>query len=320
MKAVVNQSAGPPSVLRMIDVPDPEPGDDDILIAVRAISIEGGDLISRRLAAPGPFPNIIGYQAAGVVVACGASVTGFAPGDRVATFNAAGSHAELRAVPQRLAWKLPGDLSFELGATIPVTFGTAHEAVVTFGGVQPGETVLIQGAAGGVGVAAVQIAKARGATVIAISSSTDNLDRLRALGAEHGIDRGRQDIAEAARTLTNGLGVDLVIDMAGGAGFADLMKATRYGGRLVTVGAASGSFVGADLMTLAVNALTVRGFMFGKDMASDRGRAIVSDYLDIVARGAMTMPIHATYPLADAATAHASMETGHPFGRLLLFP
>lgn len=320
MKAVVNQSAGPPSVLRLIDVPDPVPGDDDILIAVQAISIEGGDLISRRLSPPGPFPNIVGYQAAGVVVACGAEVTDFAQGDRVATFNAAGSHAELRAVPQRLAWKLPADLPFELGATIPVTFGTAHEAVVTFGEVRPGETVLIQGAAGGVGVAATQIAKARGATVIAISSSADSLDRLRALGADRGIDRSRQDIAETVLALTHGKGVDLVIDMAGGTGFADLMKATRYGGRLVTVGAASGSFVGADLMTLAVNALTVRGFMFGKDMASDRGRAIVADYLDIVARGEMAMPIHATHPLADAVIAHAAMEADHPFGRILLIP
>ena len=320
MKAIVNDIAGPPSVFRLIDVADPVPRDDEILIDVRAISIEGGDLISRRLAPPGAFPNIVGYQAAGVVIACGAAVTGFAEGDRVATFNAAGSHATQRAVPHRLAWKLPDAMSFDIGSTVPVTFGTAHEALVTFGEVQPGEVVLIQGATGGVGIAAVQIAKARGATVIAIASSAENLRRLGELGADHGIDRTQSGIAEAARALTNGIGVDLVIDMAGGAGFADLMKATRYGGRLVTVGAASGSFASADLMALTVGGLTLKGLMFGKDMASDRGRAIVSDYLATVGRGDMNMPIHARYPLADAAAAHAAMEDGQLFGRVLLIP
>lgn len=181
-----------------------------------------------------------------------------------------------------------------------------------------GETVLIQGAAGGVGVAAVQIAKALGARVLATSSSDANLARLAGLGVDLGINHASQYVSAGSRAFTDGLGVDLVIDMAGGAGFDGLLAATRYRGRLISVGAASGSFASVSLIGLALNGLTVKALMFGRDIGTDRGRQVVDDYLALVARGEMTMPIHATYGLAEAAAAHTAMETEHPFGRILM--
>lgn len=320
MFAIVNARSGPPEVLEYREIADPVPGPGDILIDVHAISIEGGDLISRRMSNPEPQPHVIGYQAAGVVLAIGAEVQGFAAGDRAATFNFKGSHAQQRVVPANLAWRVPDGLPIDAASTVPVTFGTAHEAVVDLAKVSAGESVLVQGGAGGVGVAAIQIAKSLGAKVFATSSSDANLEALKPLGLDVGINYTRGPIDEAVMAATDGVGVDAVIDLVGGDAFASLMAATRPGGRVVTTGFASGKPASADLMTIMLRRLTVTGSMFGLYMTTDANRAMIADYLNRVAAGEFSMPIHARFALADAVQAHRCAENDHPLGRVILEP
>ena len=188
MKAAVNHEAGGPDVLRYEDVPDPEPGDGDVLVRVEAVSIEGGDTLGRgETGGTDGRPHIVGYQAAGTVIAAGSAVVGLAEGDRVVTVGLDGSHAELRAVPESFCWPVPDGLAIEQAACIPIPFGTADDCLFEFGRLQPGETALIHAGASGVGIAAIQLAKRAGARVLATASRDDKLERLAAFGLDHGI-------------------------------------------------------------------------------------------------------------------------------------
>jgi NADPH:quinone reductase len=188
MKAAVYDNPGPPSVLKYADVPDPVCGPDEVLIRVEAISIEGGDLINRR-STPQVPRWVVGYAAAGTVVSVGKDVTSRTVGDKVAAFSMQGSHAELWAVAASRTWLVPAGLDIARAAVLPISFGSAYHSVVTRGGVGEGETVLIHAAAGGVGLAAVQLAKRAGATVIAVASGSERQPRLIELGATFVVDR-----------------------------------------------------------------------------------------------------------------------------------
>src|SRR3954469_801336 len=197
MKAAVIHENGGADVLRYEDVPDPECPEGCVLIDVEAISIEGGDVLARAGSPPPSVPHIVGYLAAGAVAEVGAGVENRAPGDRVVTLNAAGSHASRRAVPAMSTWPIPDGLDAASAACIPVAYGTAHECLFTAGGLQAGRTALIQAGAGGVGMAAIQMAKQAGATVIATASSDDKLERLKAFGLDHGINYARESFVSA---------------------------------------------------------------------------------------------------------------------------
>src|SRR5690606_31176571 len=171
MKAAVYSETGPPSVLRYEDVPDPSVGLGTVLVRNQAISIEGGDVLHRSGGELGRVPHVVGYQSAGTVEAVGDGVTSMTVGDRVVTVGVDGSHAELRVVPEGFTWRIPDALSTDDAATVPVPFGTAHDALFEFGRLTDGETVLVQAGAGGVGVAAIQLAKRAGARVLTTASS-----------------------------------------------------------------------------------------------------------------------------------------------------
>src|SRR3954452_6133967 len=162
MKAAVIYENGGPEVLRYEDVPDPECPDGFVLVDDEAISIEGGDVLARAGGPPPSVPHVVGDLAAGTGAAAGAGVQDRAPGDRVVTLNAAGSHATRRAVPAMSTWPIPDGLDAASAACIPVAYGTAHECLFTAGALQPGQTALIQAGAGGVGMAAIQMAKQAG--------------------------------------------------------------------------------------------------------------------------------------------------------------
>src|SRR5215212_6656455 len=216
MKAAVIYENGGPDVLRYEDVPDPECPAGNVLIDVEAISIEGGDLLHRAGAELPSVPHVVGYLASGTIAEVGAGVEGRAVGDRVVTLNAAGSHASRRAVPAMSTWPIPDGLDAASAACIPVAYGTAHECLFTAGGLQPGQTALIQAGAGGVGMAAIQMAKQAGATVIATASSDEKLERLEDFGLDHGINYAREKLAERTRELTDGQGADVILDSVGG--------------------------------------------------------------------------------------------------------
>ncbi len=208
MKAAWYTENGGPDVMQYGDLPDPEVRADTVVIAVEWISIEGGDLLNRLVTPPRVKPFVPGYQASGTVVEVGSGVTRFKAGDRVIGFDWHGSHASLFAVPEKYCYPVPDDLDLKDASTIPVAFGTASDALFEFGRLQPGETVLIQGAAGGVGLAAVQLASKAGATVIGTASSDERLSKLKEWGLDHGINYRTQDIADVCRELTGNTGVD----------------------------------------------------------------------------------------------------------------
>lgn len=320
MKAAYFEQSGGPEVLTYGEVPDPEVGPDTVLVRVQAVSIEGGDVISRRIGQPASPRHVVGYQAGGVVEAVGPAVTRFAPGDRVAAFNPFGSHAELFAVPEGHCFAVPEGVAMDVAATVPITFGTAHDALFEFGRLKAGETVLIQGAAGGVGVACVQLARRAGATVIGTAHGEDRLERLRALGLDHGIDYAREDIGVRTRELTGGRGADLVVDMAGGKSLAQLFDALAYRGRIAAIGGSSGTFPTFSFRDLLSKNVTVVGVYLALEIATPRIHEAIAGYYARIAAGELTMPIDRAFPLAEAAAAHAHIEQGHPFGRVLLHP
>src|SRR2546428_2001197 len=193
VKAGVYYETGPPDVLRYEDVPDPAVYAGGVVIEVEAISIEGGDTLNRAGGEMPAVPHIVGYQCAGTIREVGEGVTDRHVGQRVVATNLWGSHAELESVPAILTWPVPDGADIAAVACVPVAFGTADDCLFEFGHLQAGETVLVQAGAGGVGLAAIQLAKRGGATVLATASSDDRLERLRPLGLDHGIASSRPD-------------------------------------------------------------------------------------------------------------------------------
>jgi NADPH2:quinone reductase len=323
MKAAVYYETGSPDVFRYEDVPDPEPGAGDILIAVEAVSIEGGDTLSRLGGALSKVPHVVGYQCAGTVIATGGDVRRFAVGDRAVTVGLDGSHAERRAVPEPFAWKIPEGVATDEAACVPVPFGTADDCLFEFGRLQAGETALIHAGAGGVGIAAIQLAKRAGARVFATASSDDKLARLKELGLDEGINYTTGDFVAEARRLTDGRGIDVVVDSVGGATLQGSLAALAYRGRCVTVGDASRVQVeSVDVSGLRPNNQTLSGYFMGAELllSPERVHEMIAGHLDAIARGELRVVIDRSYPLADAAAAHAYIESRQSFGRVLLVP
>ncbi|MCW1384867.1 zinc-binding alcohol dehydrogenase family protein [Novosphingobium sp. KCTC 2891] len=300
------------------DLPDPVAGPEAIVIAVAWISIEGGDLLNRRVTPPVRVPFVPGYQASGTVVAVGERVTRFKVGDRVVGFNWNGSHAELFEVPEHYAYAVPADLDLRLAATIPVAFGTAHDSLFEYGGLKEGETVLVQGAAGGVGLAAVQFAAQAGATVIGTASSAERLERMQLFGLHHGINYRTDDIAARVHEITCGRGVDLVIDLAGGKGKEALVQSLRGHGRYAVVGASSGDLPSFGFFELIRKAMHAVGISFGRDMHTPRAHRLLADIMHQIGDGTITMPIDREFHLSEAVEAHRYVADGHPFGRVVM--
>jgi NADPH2:quinone reductase len=324
MKAAVNYEAGGPEVLRYEDVPDPEPGAGDVLVRVEAVSIEGGDTLGRAgTGGTDGRPHIVGYQAAGTVLAAGGAVTGLVEGDRVVTVGLDGSHAELRAVPEAFCWKVPDELAIEAAACIPIPFGTADDCLFEFGRLQPGETALIQAGASGVGIAAIQLAKRAGATVLATASRDDKLERLTAFGLDHGVNYVTTDFADEVRRLTDGNGADVIVDSVGGQVLQDSLRCLAYRGRIVSVGDA-GRDPGQplDISSLRGNNQSLTGVFLGAELflGGPRAHDIIAGHIAQVAAGDLQVVIDRTYPLADAAGAHAYIESRQSFGRVVLVP
>src|SRR5689334_1018972 len=189
MKAAVYHRTGPPEVLQYEDVPDPQLRSSGVIVDVEAVSIEGGDVLNRAGGMMAGDPHIVGYQCAGTISQVGdkAAADGAAVGQRVVATMAFGSHAEKVAVPFAATWAVPDGADIVAVACVPVAFGTADDCLFEFGRLQAGETVLVQAGAGGVGLAAIQLAKRAGATVIATASSDDRLKRLDDFGLDHGV-------------------------------------------------------------------------------------------------------------------------------------
>lgn len=322
MKAAVYYTTGGPEVFRFEDVPDPVAGPGEVLVRAEAVSIEGGDTLNRLGGDLLNVPHIVGYQCAGTVIGTGEGVEGLGEGDRVVTVGLDGSHAELRVVPESFCWAIPTGLTTEEAACVPVPFGTADDCLFEFGRLQPGETVLIQAGASGVGIAAIQLAKRAGANVLATASGPDRLERLGPLGLDHGIDYTTEDFVEAVRRLTDGRGADVVVDAVGGSILQKSLHCLAYRGRCVSFGdAGRDASATLDISTLRPNNQTLVGYFLGAELfLGSRAHDVIAGHLQDLAAGRLRVVIDRRYPLQEAGEAHAYIESRQAFGRVLLIP
>jgi NADPH2:quinone reductase len=233
-----------------------------------------------------------------------------------------GSHAERVAVGANATWPVPDELDVKEAACVPIAFGTAHDCLFEFGRLTAGESVLIQAGAGGVGLAAIQLAKRMGATVLATASSDDKLERLKEYGLDHGINYKTTNFAEEARRITGGKGVDLVVDSVGTT-IEGSIQATGYRGRIIQVGnAGRAEDRRVDLSPLSALNRTFTGVFLGMELAMQPRRAwpMIAGLVEDVAKDDLRVVIDKTFPLAEAAAAHAYLESRQAFGRVVLIP
>jgi NADPH2:quinone reductase len=320
VRAAVYYQNGGPSVLTYEEVPDPVLRAKGVLIEVEAVSIEGGDTLNRLGGALATTPHIVGYQCGGTIRAVGDEVTDREVGQRVVASMGFGSHAELVAVPASSTWLVPDGLDMLQAACVPIAFGTADDCLFEFGHLAAGETVLVQAGASGVGIAAIQLAKRAGATVLATASSTEKLGRLSELGLDHGINYAETDFADEVRRLTDGRGVDLVVDSVGST-LAGSIRSLAYRGRIAYVGNAGRDAQPIDVSPLMMGNQSLTGVFLGAEMG--RGRRAhdnIQRLLGDVAAGELHMIVDRTFPLAEAAAAHAYLEQRRAFGRVVLVP
>jgi len=322
MKAAVYYETGDPSVFRYEDVPDPVCAPNGVVLDVEVVSIEGGDTLNRGGGDMAARPHIVGYQCAGTICEVGPEVSDRKVGDRVVCIDMHGSHAAKRAVPAGATWILPEGLDVEKAAAVPIPVGTADDCLFEFGRLQAGETVLVQAGAGALGMAAIQLAKKAGATVLATASSQAKLDRLKDFGLDHGIDYVGTDFVAEARAATGGRGPDLVVDSVGGKTLEGSIECAAYRGRIVTVGDAGRDGVPANTGGLRAANKTLVGVFLGAELFFNRDRVhpMIAGHLDAAASGDLEIVIDRVYALSEAAEAHAYIESRAAFGRVLLRP
>ena len=322
MHAAVYYETGGPDVFRYEEIPDPEVRPGGVIVRVQAVGIQGGDLLHRQGGVMAGSPHVVGYQAAGVVDAVGAGVDGLAVGDRVVATMGAGSHAELCSVPARSAYRIPDSLTPEEAAAIPIEFATADDCLFEFGHLTAGETVLVQAGASGVGLAAIQLAKAAGATVLATASDDVRLERLRDYGLDRGINYATGDVLSEVLAATDRRGVDLVVDPVGGRTLEASIAALAYRGRVSWVGRAGREERPPDVWPLMQRNASLVGVFLGAEMAvnPERVRALIERLIERVASGELKVVVDRAFPLADAAAAHRYIESRQAFGRVVLIP
>ena len=325
MKAVVITSPGGPEMLSYQDVPDPLAGPEDLLVRVHATALNRADILQRMggYPQPGPKPahDIPGLEFAGEVVEIGNRVTGFAVGERVMGLLAGAGYAEKVVTHQRLAMKVPDTLSWHEAGATPEVYITAHDALLQCGLVA-GESVLIHAAGSGVGVAAIQIAKMMGASlVVGTAGSAEKLDRAKALGLDVGANYKTEDFADVVLEATGGRGVDVVLDVIGAEYLEKNLRALAPKGRMVLVGLMGGGVTQANLGVLLQKRLQIRGTTLRARPLEEKGsvtRAFEKSVLPHIASGRIKVVVDRIFPLAEAAAAQEYMGANQNFGKVVL--
>ncbi len=317
MRAVVVEELNGPSSIRILN--RPEPTGDGVRIAVAAAGVSFPDALltrGRYQLRPEP-PFVPGAEVSGVV-ADAPEGSGVRPGQRVAAFPGLGGFAETVLVPPHLVFPLPDEVDIEVAAGLPMNLLTVHFALLDRGRLQAGERVLVHGAAGGIGVAAVQLAAAHDAEVIAVTSSPEKAEVARAAGAHHIV--AADGFRDAVQDATDGEGVDLVLDPVGGDRVTDSLRCLRRRGRLLVVGFTAGSIPEVKVNRLLLNNLDVVGVGWGAHWLAEPGYPAEqwAELLPDLRAGRLQPPIGGRYPLEDAAEAVASLEERRALGKVLL--
>ena len=340
MKAVRIHEFGGPEVLRYEDLPDPKPRKDQVLVRVRACSLNHLDIWVRKGLPGVKLPHILGSDIAGEIVEIGEYVTGFTAGQRMVLApmlfcnhcakcvagsqnqcreftvlgnGVDGGNCELIAVPAVNVIPIPESLDFNQAASVPLVFLTAWHMLVRRAGIRQGQTVLVLGGGSGVGIAAIQIAKLFHARVITTAGDETKLEKARALGADHGINHYKQKISEEVRKITNKQGVDIVVEHVGQATWEESMKSLKAGGTIVTCGATTGFDAKFDLRFLFARQLSFLGSYMGT-------MGDLYDVLGHVFAGRLKPVVDRAFPLQETRAAHEHMEGSQMFGKIVINP
>jgi NADPH2:quinone reductase len=322
MRAVLCKRLDGPEALVIEEVPGAEPGPGEIAVTVRVAALNFFDtLITRGKYQHKPeLPFSPAGEIAGVVARVGEGVSGFQPGDRVAAYLGWGGARDEVIVTTEAAIPIPSGVADEDAAGVPITYGTAIHGLKDRANVQPNEWVAVTGAAGGAGLAAIEIAKVMGARVIAVASSEEKLAICRAHGADAVIDYGKEDLKQALRERTGGAGVDVVYDCVGGGAAEPALRALRWNGRFLVVGFASGDIPKFPLNLLLVKGVSVMGVFWGEAVKRDPAghRANMAFVLRAVADGRLRPHVHGTYPLERIAEAIGVLERREATGKVVV--
>jgi NADPH:quinone reductase len=322
MKALLCTEWGGPDALKVGERPSPVPAPGEILVAVHACGLNFADtlMIQGKYQERPAFPFSPGLEVSGEVLESGAQSGGFAPGDKVIALCGHGGLAERVAVASGNAVKLPPGMDLVTAAGFAVAYGTAHVGLERRARLQPGEVLLVHGAAGGVGLAAVEVGTKMGATVIAAASSEEKLALARAHGAEHAINYREDDLRERVKALTDGRGADVIFDPVGGEVFDQSLRCINWEGRILVVGFASGSIPTLPVNLALVKNMSVVGIYWGAYRTRDSS-VLQQSWRQLLAwldEGALRPHISATYTLAEAPAALASLIERRATGKVVV--
>ena len=326
VKIVRFSQTGGPEVFKIEELPLPEPGQGEVRLRVHAIGLNRAEIMFREgkyLLQP-TFPSKLGYEASGIVDAVGPGVDKGMIGKKYSTVpafpvNEYGVYGEVAIVPAAVLAAYPEKLSFEEGTSIWMQFLTAYGALVHFGKLAKGDFVLINAASSSVGVAAIQIARAQGATSIAVTRTAKKKAALLELGAAHVIASSEENLPERVAAITNGKGARIVFDPVLGKGFAVLAEAAAKGGIMFAYGALANEPTPLPIFTLLSKGLSIRGYTLFEIVLNPEVRAAATKYVfDHIQSGALTPKIARTFPLSQIVEAHRSMESNEHIGKIVV--
>lgn len=324
MRAVRTHSPTGPSSLVVDDIPAPKPGSGEVLIDVKAAGLNFPDVLLSygKYQFRPDLPFILGGEAAGIVRAVGDGVTSVADGDRVATWMIHGAFAEQIVVPELACVKVPEKVSFETAAATLLTYATTYHALVDRAAMKTGETLLVLGAAGGVGTAAVELGKLLGGRVIACASTDEKIAFCKKHGAAEGINYAREDLKARAKELTKGNGADVIYDPVGGALSEAALRSIAWEGRFLVVGFAAGEIPKIPLNLTLLKGCAIVGVFWGSFAMRDpaKNRANGQRIFDWIAEGKLSPHVDGVYAFADARSALERMERREVKGKLVLVP
>lgn len=323
MTAIAIQGKGGPDVLLPETVAVPAPGEGQVLIRVAAAGVNRPDVLQRQGLYPAPkgHSTIPGLEVAGEIAAVGAGVTAFKPGAAVMALVNGGGYAEFCLADASACLAVPPSLTMTEAAAVPETAFTVWHNVFERGGLKSGEWLLVHGGTSGIGVMAIQLGKAFGAHVIATAGSAEKCQAATRLGADRAVDYKTEDFVEVVRSVTDGRGVDVVLDMVGGDYIERNIKSAADDARIVNIGYQSGSKVTLDLMRVMLKRLTLTGSTLRirpAEVKAAIAQAVGANVLPLLADGSVTVVIDRTFPLAAAAEAHRRMETSEHIGKIVL--
>jgi len=324
MRAVVCKEFGPPEKLVVEELPTPSITDHQVLLEVKACGVNFPDLliIENKYQFKPPLPFSPGGEVSGVVKTVGAKVTTLKPGDRVLGAPGFGGFAEEIAIDARNCVPIPASMPFDVAAAFLFTYGTSHYALKDRAALKPGETLLVLGAAGGVGLAAVELGKAMGAKVIAAASSAEKIAVCREHGADEGIDYSQEDSKERIKALTGGNGADVIYDPVGGDFSEQAFRSIAWEGRFLVIGFAAGPIPKIPLNLVLLKGAQIVGVFWGSFTMREPGRhaANIQELMEWYAAGKLKPRISATYPFTRVAEALGDLAARRVKGKVVLVP